>query len=339
MERLKSLDLQLHIETDFSQSPITISQGTNGQVLPIGKHVYKFTLEKISHIEKIQFKGFDPFDKKQKVKLSLWYRNRQLDLNRISCFHMDNNRYVENVTLSGVTEVCFNGSLELKFFASWFSCNLLQGGVLVQDKKIFWKHYTDYLNPMDACLNTGETLKNDEHYDVIFSGTCFTGTEHAEYTDKIPSTIQYVTHRKITNLSFNGINADACLENAHIIVDNYKLKTLIFSPSKMIWMPTRTRFLDAVYVFCCTRIEKRLGDFNIFADIRKTNLMQNKRKAVSIKKYITKKFLNLAKKCKDKGIDLIVISFTKNPNDFWHEYKAISVEMCQDPKDLANLIK
>jgi hypothetical protein len=104
-------------------------------------------------------------------------------------------------------------------------------------------------------------------------------------------------------------------------------------------MPTRTRFLDAVYVFCCTRIEKRLGDFNIFADIRKTNLMQNKRKAVSIKKYITKKFLNLAKKCKDKGIDLIVISFTKNPNDFWHEYKAISVEMCQDPKDLANLIK
>jgi len=339
MERLKSLNLQLHIETSYKTSPIKIKDDRKEYVLPLGKTVHTLELKKISHIEKIEFLGFDPFDKTQKVSLSLCIGERQLDLSGISTFTMENNRYVENVSIHNVSEIFFNGELQLKFFASWFSCNLLQGGILVHDKeKTLWKHYRDYRNPDDSCLNSGQILDKDKNYDVIFSGTCHTGTDHAEYKHKIPYTIQKITSRKISNISFNGLNAYATLENAHTIVDQYQLNTLVLGPSSRIFIPTRKRFLDSVYIFSCVRTEKHMGDFNLFPNIRKENLLYNRKKSSLIGNLIRKKFISLQNKCKKKNISLLVLSFTKNPRDFWHKYKTLSVEMCQNPKNVADLI-
>jgi len=342
MERLRSLDFQLVLHIDYNFSQLKIINGEQEINLPKGAFIHDFTINSVSHKETLYFKGFDPHDKKQKIKLSLLHQGRSFDIHAISEYQAYNNEYVSDSTISNIDEIFFNGHLTLSFFETWFCCNFLQGGVL-QDKKQkkLWKCMEDYLNPGDACLNHNEFLEKNKEYDIVFSGTCFTGTNHARYLDKIPYTLQGITDRKVTNISFNSLNAYATLHNAHNLVDNFKMKVLFFSPSNVIQMALQKQFLDRFYIYPFVSNQPSLSKnhFHSFKDTRKNSVKMHHKKKRLVSEIIKKSYQSLVEKCRRKNIDLVLLVFRKkNRNSFWKQFDTIHLEMTQNPKILLDVL-
>ena len=172
MERLKSLNFQLVLDIDYDFSRLKLLKGEEQIDLPKGRYIHDFTISSVSHKESLKFKGFDPQDKKQKIKLSLLHKNVKFDIHGISEFETRNNNYVSDKKIRNVNEIYLNGQLTIAFFETWFCCNLLQGGVL-QDKtqkKTCVAKYKECLERGDFCKKRKKNPRDGRYGgDFIFS--------------------------------------------------------------------------------------------------------------------------------------------------------------------------
>ena len=339
MERLKFLKFTLNIYTQYSNKPLTYIKGSDSFELPLGNTTFDFTVHNTMHKEAIEFKGFDHTDQDQKIQLSLECNGVIYDINGISSFVMQNNKYVDNKLIKSVNEIVFNGTLYLNFFTTWFSCNFLQGGLLTNDETDLWKRYEDYDNPQDLCLNQNTRLDRHQQYDVVISGTCFTSPLHHLYKNMVPYTLQKICKRDITNISFDGINAYASLHNANVLVDFYKIKTLILAPSNQFQLPVKKEFLDKTFVYSYVRSKTKLLGSNIFGKVRNEMLQANRNRKQEIQDLIESMYLNLVRKCKAKNVQLILWPYKTKSSTLWDKYKDIDLEINGDLKALLQILE
>lgn len=339
MERLKFLKFTLNLYTQYSNKPLAYVKGSDSIELPLGNTTFDFTVHDTNHKEVIQFKGFDHTDKDQKIQLTLECNNITYDINSISNFDMKDNKYVDNKLIASVNEIVFNGTLYLDFFTTWFSCNFLQGGLLTNDKADLWKRHEDYYTPQDLCLNHKTKLDRRKHYDVVISGTCFTSPLHNVYKNMVPYTLQKLCKRNITNISFDGINAYASIHNANVLVDFFKMNTLILSPSNQFHLPVKKQFLDKTYVYSYVRSHTKFPGSNIFGKVRNEMLEANRNRKDQVQNVLESMYLDLVRKCKAKGVQLILWPYKSKPSTLWHKYKDINLEINGDSKALLKLLE
>ena len=339
MERLKFLKFTLNLYTQYRNKPLAYVKGSDSIELPLGNTTFDFTVHDTNHKESIQFKGFDHTDKDQKIQLSLECNDVTYDINSISNFSVQDNKYVDNKLISSVNEIVFNGTLHLDFFTTWFSCNFLQGGLLTNDDFDLWKRHEDYYTPQDICLNAKTQLDRHKHYDVLISGTCFTSPLHHPYKNMVPYTLQKICKRNITNVSFDGLNAYASLHNANVLVDFYKMNTMILSPSNQFQLPVKKQFLDKTFVYTYVRSQTKLTGNHIFGKVRDEMLKANRNRKREVEAVIESMYLDLVKKCKSKDVQLILWPYKSKPSTLWHKYKDIDLEIDGDPKALSQLLE
>ena len=95
MERLKFLKFTLNLYTQYRNKPLAYVKGSDSIELPLGNTTFDFTVHDTNHKESIQFKGFDHTDKDQKIQLTLECNDVTYDINSISNFSVQDNKYVE----------------------------------------------------------------------------------------------------------------------------------------------------------------------------------------------------------------------------------------------------
>jgi len=191
MERLKSLNLKLKFHTSYNTHPIVIKY-KDSTVDEIDLHI-----EQTEQKEKITFEGFSPEDPKQKVSCTLEYDNREVDIQSIASFQMQNNQYVTNIEIKNYKDIHFNGSLDLTFSKYWFKHNILEGANL-DDGYVHW----------DQVSFTDE--------EVFCVGDSFTYGHGVDRDETWPSLL----NRNALNFGSKGLSHDGCVKNIKYILEN-----------------------------------------------------------------------------------------------------------------------
>lgn len=210
MARLRSLNLRLKFHTSYKTHPVTIKH--------LGKSVSETELNitRINQNEQIHFEGFTPQDTTQKVTCTLEYNNREVYIQSITSFQMQDNQYVANTVINNCKEVHFNGRLDLKFSKSWFKHNILAGANL-DDNYIHW----DQVSFADE--------------EVFCVGDSFTFGHGVARHETWPSMLDPSTF----NFGSKGLSHDGCLYNIrHILKTSKYVKKIISllpSPSRKLY--------------------------------------------------------------------------------------------------------
>ena len=155
----------------------------------------------------------------------------------------------------------------------------------------------------------------------------------------VPYTLQKICKRNITNISFDGLNAYASIHNANVLVDFFKMNTLILSPSNQFQLPVKKQFLDKTYVYSYVRSRTKLPGSNIFGKVRNEMLEANRNRKDQVQNVLESMYLDLVRKCKAKGIQLILWPYKSKPSTLWHKYKDIDLEINGDSKALLKLLE
>jgi hypothetical protein len=308
MARLKSLDFEICFDTDFSSAPLSIKLNSEIINLPKGKTYLPLTVSSIDQRIDIEFSGYVPNDKKQKISVDIYYEGTKLDTVSLSTFQMRNNFYVDNVILKDYNEIYFNGILTLEFFRSWFECNILNGANLYKDvykdnTLIYWKDI--YEDKKIRATNSN----------VFCIGDSFTLGQGVSQTDNWPALLTLKTHRPNINLGSGGLSVDGCAINTEYVLNNYDPRTIICL------LPTRLRkiykftFLDYVgYISIGIN-----SDFKL-PKIFKTEI-ENIQRNEFLDDDITKKLWiiscqNIVNSCKNKNVKCFISTWDKEMYEY-----------------------
>jgi len=266
MAKLKSLDFDLCLNTNFLTSPLTIKFNSEIILLKKGITTLPLTISSIDQNINIEFFGYIPHDKDQKIVIDIYYENKKLDTGSLSTFQMRDNQYVENTLLNKYNEICFNGILNLKFFKGWFECNILNGANLGNDNNILIRWVDVY---------SDKKIKNS---DIFCIGDSFTIGAGVNHQDTWPSLLSLKTNTNNINIGSGGLSVDGCSINTEYVLNNFEPKIIICL------LPTRFRkiykfnFLDYLgYVSVSTSTNLRVPK-TLLEDIekfKKSNLLDN----------------------------------------------------------------
>jgi hypothetical protein len=223
MAKLRSLNLELCLDTSFSTSPLSIKFDSEIISLKKGITTLPLTVSSTDQEFEIDFFGYVPHDKDQKIIINIFYENIKLDITSISTFKMKNNQYVENTNIKNYKEICFNGTANLKFFKNWFECNILNGAKLYKDSNVLIQWQTDY---------NDIKIKNSN---IFCIGDSFTFGAGIDQQDTWPSLLSSKTNTVNTNIGSGGLSADGCFTNTEYVLNNFNPKTIICL------LPTRFR--------------------------------------------------------------------------------------------------
>ena len=193
MARLKSLNLRLKFHTSYNTHPIVIKY-KDSAVDGIDLLIYQ-TEQK----EEITFEGFSPDDATQKVSCTLEYNDREVDIQSIASFQMQDNQYVANVVIKNCKDIHFNGRLDFAFSKHWFRHNILEGANL-DDGYVHW----------DQMSFTDE--------EVFCVGDSFTLGEGVARDETWPSLLNL----NAFNFGSRGLSHDCCVKNVKHILQNSK---------------------------------------------------------------------------------------------------------------------
>jgi lysophospholipase L1-like esterase len=253
MARLRSLNLKIRFDTSFSFAPLKIKFNSEIINLQKGKTFSPLIVSSIDQKIDIEFTGYVPEDKHQKIIVDIYDNNTKLDIVALSIFKMEENRYVDNILLKDYNEICFNGKLTLQFFKNWFECNILNGANLCKDATLIqWR--TSYADDIK--------IKN---LNIFCIGDSFTVGEFVDKQDNWPAILSLKTDADNVNIGSVGLSADGCFLNTKYVLDTFKPKIIICL------LPTRLRkifkfkFLD-FYGFISIGIHTNLKMPTIFKD-------------------------------------------------------------------------
>ena len=191
MERLKSLNLTIRFQKNFSTHPVIVRY----QNKPVEK--IDLVVNKFDQTEKITFEGFSYRDADQKIDLIFEYNGKRPNLDSISIFQMSDNKFVDNKSISKYTNIFFNGELTITFTKEWLKHHVLAGANLGQNY-CSW----DDINIADE--------------EVFCVGDSFTYGEGVDRKDTWPSILGGNTY----NSGSIGLSHDGCLKNVKYILEN-----------------------------------------------------------------------------------------------------------------------
>jgi|TARA_B110000444_G_C18735938_1_gene545615 hypothetical protein len=149
--------------------------------------------------EEITFEGFSPDDATQKVSCTLEYNDREVDIQSIASFQMQDNLYLANVVIKNCKDILFNGRLDFAFSKHWFRHNILEGANL-DDGYVHW----------DQMSFTDE--------EVFCVGDSFTLGEGVARDETWPSLLNL----NAFNFGSRGLSHDCCVKNVKHILQNSK---------------------------------------------------------------------------------------------------------------------
>ena len=193
MARLKSVKFKLKFNISYSTHPITITHN--------GLTVDQVDLQVSSLYQKetFEFRGYSPKDPKQKVTYTLEYNQKELDIQNLTSFEMQNNKFVENQTIENCYEILFNGNLNTQFNKAWFQRYLLNGAN-IDDGYVHW----------DQMSFTDE--------EVFCVGDSYTFGQGVARNETWPSLL----NRNAFNFGSKGLSHDGCVKNVKHILQNSK---------------------------------------------------------------------------------------------------------------------
>jgi lysophospholipase L1-like esterase len=251
--RLRSLDLKICFDTSFSFIPLKIKLNSETINLKKGQTFLPLIVSSIDQKIDIEFQGYSPHDKQQKIIVDIYDNDTKLDTKILSTFRMNENLYVDNILLKDYNEIFFNGKLTLQFFKKWFECNILNGANLCKDTPLIqW-----------------QTLYDDDikiaNLDIFCIGDSFTLGSGVDKQDNWPAILSSKTEADNVNIGSGGLSADGCFLNTKFVLDRFKPKIIICL------LPTRLRkifkfqFLD-FHGFVSISIHSNLKMPTIFKD-------------------------------------------------------------------------
>jgi len=283
MERLKSLDFKICFDTDFSSAPLNIKFNSKIIHLKKGKTFLPLTVSSIDHTTDIQFRGYTPNDKDQRIVIELYYENTKLDTTILSTFQTYDNQYVKDTILNGYNEIHFNGHLTLQFFKQWFETNILKGAYINNARRFLHRYVLDYTNTLSRF---DEDKKN---YDIMCIGCSYTYGSEVENQDTWPYLLGQKLDLSVGNTGVVGMSIHGCLKQVLYCLKNYNTDKII------ILLPTFQRllyqfnFLNNSAFYNSTPMSTNEGDCVKFYDYEKQSkrLMKNSiRNGKRIIKYI-----------------------------------------------------
>lgn len=289
MARPKSLDLQICFDTSFSFAPLKVK--LNSQIINLkeGKTFSSIIVLSIDQKIDIEFQGYVPEDKRQKIIVELYYKKVKLDTNVLCSFQMINNLYVNNTILQNYNEVHFNGILTLQFFKSWFECNILNGAYITNEKRFLHQWVLDY-NQYDL-----RSDKNKKNYDIMCFGCSFTYGAGVEKKDTWPYLLGQRLNLSVANFGIVGMSIHGCLRQLLFCLENYTAKKFIIMLPSFERILYKFKFLgnSAFYNFTCNSSENMMYEFYNYKKLMKYTIENSHKNGKRIINYFNKLNANI----------------------------------------------
>jgi hypothetical protein len=253
MARPKFLDLTICFDTDFSSAPLNIKFNSKILHLKKGKTFLPLVVSSIDQNINIEFYGYVPNDKNQKIFVEIYYQNIKLDIKSLSTFQMQDNCFVDNVLLKNYNEIHFNGKLTLQFFKQWFECNILQGAYINNNRRFLHQYVTDYTDNNLRC----KTEKKD--YNILCFGCSFTYGSGVGDEDTWPYLLGKKLNVSVGNFGTAGMSIHGCLKQTLYGLKNYNANKIIILLPNFQRMLYKFKFLDnsAFYNFTCGSVDTK----------------------------------------------------------------------------------
>jgi len=226
MARPRSLDLKICFDTNFSFAPLKIKFNSEIINLQKGKTLLPLIVTSINQRIDIEFNGYVPDDKDQKIIVVIYYGEVKLDTTSLCSFQMKENLYVENIILKNYNGIFFNGVLTLQFFKQWFECNILNGSYINNNRRFLLEQVLGYTD------NNLRIDKNKKFYDIICIGCSFTYGWGVEENSTWPFLLGQKLDRSVGNFGVWGMSIHGCLVQTLYVLKNYNAdKILILLPN------------------------------------------------------------------------------------------------------------
>jgi len=300
--RLKLVNFEICLNTDFLSAPLSIKFDSQIINLKKGKTFLSLTVSSIDQRIDIEFSGYVPDDKKQKITVAIYYENTKIDTVSLARFQMRDNLYVDNQLLKDYNEICFNGTLTLQFFRSWFECNLLAGCYL-NDKRLDYLNWRTSYQDNSIDRNRVNVLKK---YNTICIGASLThGTSQLSPINTWPGQLQKMLNIDVGNFGVPGADHFTVMHNTEYTINNFNVERIIVLLPISFILPKRVSFLGSyVSFFWSLDTEKLYSPFKLLVKmwIKKNILKEN-----YIKKFLSNKLKKIEDMCADRNIELCLI--------------------------------
>ena len=257
MEKPQSVDLRICFDTKYSHTTLGVIYDNKKIHLDKGKTFVNVQIKSIDQLVDLEFFGFTPDDKVQKIKIIIFYKNKHLDTTSLCTFYMKDNKFVSNTVLEKYNEIHFNGILHIQFFKQWFECNLLSGAYITNEKRFLHRWVLGYGNH--------KNLRSVEHkeYDIFCVGCSVTFGMGLEPQHTWPQVLAKELDCSVANFGVQGMSIHGCLRQILFCVNNLDAKKIVVLLPSFERIFHKFKFLEnnAYFNFTMSRVE---SDYKIF---------------------------------------------------------------------------
>ena len=305
------LDLIMKVQTE--KTPLVTNFMGQKYELDSGEHHFEFPLRQIDQVLEIDFSGFTPQEKSQQIEVQLFYNKKMLDTKKISSFMMKNNLYVDNKLINVYDKVYFNGTLSLKFIDSWVEMEIISGFTLSKDKQDFISISEGDHQQVENFRKVLQENKNKTHF-IALVGTCHQTDIKKKYTPSLFSKLQEeYPNKSLLNYSSRGLNDWCILHNSLWVLDNLKVKNLLFTLNVGPLMPHKIRIFDHVSYWPFLNAPSP-SHFKYQEQLKLYRF--NRSKMGMWKKILNGKLDLLLQRCKDEQVNPIILNY--GTREIWH---------------------
>jgi hypothetical protein len=317
------LDLIMKVLTE--KTPLVADFMGRKYELDSGEHSFVFPLRKIDQVLEIDLSGFTPQEKSQQIEVQLFYNKKMLDTKKISSFMMKNNLYVENKLMNEYDKVYFNGTLSLKFINSWIEMEIISGFTVSKDKKDFIAISEGDHQQVENFHKELQGHKNKTHF-IAMVGTCHQEDTKKKYTPSLFSKLQEeYPNESLLNFSSLGLNDWCILHNSLWVLDNFKVKNLLFTLNVGTLMAHKIRIFDHISYWPFLNAPSP----SHFKYQDQLKLYKFNRSKIGLwKRILNGKLQLLLQRCKDTQVNPIILNYgssviwhDKDVINWWAEYK------------------
>ena len=282
--------------------------------LASGEYHFKFPLSEIGQVLDIDFSGFTAQEKGQKIEVKLFYNKKLLDAKRISSFKMKNNLYVDNKLIDAYDTVYFNGTLSLQFIKSWIEMEIISGFIIAKNKKDYIAICEGKHDREDDFYRTLQAHKTRTH-DIAIVGTCHQNETKKKYTPSLfNKLVDEYPDKSIINYSSIALNDWCILHNSLWLLDNVKVKNLLFTLNVGSFMAYRINIFDHVSYWPFLNAPSTKD----FAYEQQIKLYRFNRRRLSMwRKILNAKLDLLLGKCRQLQVKPIIIHY--HDLRLWHD--------------------
>ena len=317
--QFKVINLNLIIKVKTEKTPLVANFMGRKHELGTGEHSFVFPLRRIDQILEIDFSGFTPQEKSQIIELELFYNKKKLDTKKITSFLMKNNLYVENKLMDVYDKVHFNGKLYFTFIRSWVEMEIISGFTVSKDKQDFISISEGNHQQAEQFNKRLRENKNKKHF-IAMVGTCHQRDVKKKYTPSLFSKLQEeYPNETLLNYSSEGLNDWCILHNSLWVLDNLKVKNLLFTLNVGTYMPHKIRIFDHISYWPFLNAPSP-SDFKYEQQLKLYRF--NKNNMAMWKNILNGKLQLLLQRCKEEQVNPIILNY--GSREIWHNRDLIN---------------